>query len=379
VGARSRSRRATSFHRRLARALVTTLALAAPCALSPSAHAEPAQGKEPSEPPRLGVTSADGRFSAALGGFLQVRGAGELDGGLRAEASLGVPRTRLYAFGHVLSRGVRYRLMLGTPPDALALELYDAYVDVRLAEAVRLRAGRFKVPVSREWVESARLLASVERSSAVRAALPGRDVGLSLSGEAARGALEGTLAVFGGAGDRATRDGNQAPSVAARLVWNTMGRPLEGEVDFEGAPPTLSLGASASATLPSARVTSKEPSAEPRREHLVGVELAFRARGLDVGAELLARLGEPGASDDTVGGYVRADYYLAPLRATVGARAVRTVGLRDPTRTTTELELDLGYYPFRHELKVQGELSLARHHDRGELSPGVMAQAQLAF
>lgn len=382
MSARAQRPHATSFQaRRRARlGAVAAGALAAltALALGPAALAEPAQGKESSQPARLGVTSPDGRFSTALGGFLQVRGAGEHEAGERFEATLGVPRTRLYAFGHVLSKSVRYRLMVGTPPDSPTLELYDAYVDVRLAEPVRLRAGRFKVPVSREWVESARLLASVERSSAVRGALPGRDVGATLALEGWSGALEATLGVFGGAGDRAARDRNEAPSAAARVVWNALGRPIEGEVDFERSRAALSLGASASATLPSVRVEAKQGDPSPR-EHVLGVELAFRVRGLDVGAEVLARSTEGAAGrDDTVAGYVRGDYYVTPLRSTVGARLVRTVGLTDPSRASTEVELDVGFYPFQHDLKVQGELSLARR-DGHAWAPGGMVQAQLAF
>ena len=43
-----------------------------------------------------------------------------------------------------------------------------------------MRAGRDKIPVMREWVESAKYLASVERSTIVQMLLLGRDYGLQV-------------------------------------------------------------------------------------------------------------------------------------------------------------------------------------------------------
>ncbi|MBL9102000.1 MAG: hypothetical protein JNL82_13635 [Myxococcales bacterium] len=338
-----------------------------------SARAEPPAMKERQTHPRLEVASKDGRFSVAVGGFLQARYAAEFTARALLSSRFGVPRTRLYVFGRLFSRDIRYRLMLGTAPYATAVELFDAYVEWWARPGVRVRGGYFKIPVLREWVESARLLGSVERSASAQLLSPGRHPGVMLSGGLADDAVEYWLGVFGGAGQPAPEPG-PLPVAAGRVVWNTTGRTIEGEVDLQRSPLAVSLGASGYAAF-RPLVGGRRP-----RELLGGVELAVRARGLDAAVEVALRDRDDGSLRERVAaGYARANYFVRPARTAFGLRASQIVGLDDPSRTRTDLDLDVTTLLGGHDLKLQlsgGPAYLPAHHAwEGQ----VQVQVQAAF
>jgi hypothetical protein len=150
-------------------------------------------------------------------------------------------------------------------------------------------------------------------------------------------------------------------------VWNVLGRGIEGEADFEGSAPALSVGVSAFATFAS-------PNDAPTdRLHARGAEVAFRAHGFDLAFEAMERVDD---LDHTRGAYLRGDYYVRPLKSTIGLRAVRRVSNALPG-ASSELALDVGYYPLGHDLKVIGDVGLA--HVRGTYEPFATAQLQVGF
>lgn len=337
------------------------------------ARAEPPAMKEHQHHPRLEVTSRDGRYSVAVGGFVQARYAAEFTPHALESSRFGVPRTRLYVFGRLFSRDIRYRLMLGTAPYKTDVELYDAYVEWWARPWARVRGGYFKVPVLREWVESARLLGSVDRSASAQLLSPGRHPGVMLSGGLAGDAVEYWLGAFGGAG-QPTPEPGPLPVVAGRVVWNTTRRTIEGEIDLRRSPLALSLGASGYAAF------RPLGGARRQRELLGAAELALRVRGLDAAVEAAFRERDDGALRERVAaGYARANYYVTPARTAFGLRASQIVGLDDPTRTRTDLDLDVTTLLDGHDLKLQlsgGPAYLPAHH----LWEGVVqVQVQAAF
>lgn len=336
------------------------------------ARAEPPAMKEHQHHPRLEVASKDGRYSVAVGGFLQARYGAAFTADALESSRFGVPRTRLYVFGRLFSRDLRYRLMLGTAPYETDVQLYDAYVEWWARPWARLRGGLFKVPVLREWVESARLLGSVERSASTQLLVPGRHPGAMLSGGLAGDAVEYWFGVFGGAG-RPTPEPGVLPVVAGRLVWNTTQRTIEGEIDLKRSPLALSLGASGYAAF-------KPLDRRRTREWLVAAELALRVRGLDAAVEAAYReRDEPTTRERIAAGYARANYFVAPARTAFGVRATQIVGLDDPTRTRTDLDLDITALLDGHDLKLQlggGPAYLPAHHAWEGL---VQVQVQAAF
>jgi hypothetical protein len=322
--------------------------------------------REAQEAPRIGQVSADGTSSIAVGGFIQTRLTldREIDG-----APVSLPRTRLYTFGHILDRRVRYRFMVGTPDRNLSLRVFDAYGEWQVANALRLRAGIFKIPALREWVESARLLASVERSIVTVAMSPGRGTGAMASGELGSGLSYAVGAFYGP--ESAQEIG---PAVAARLVWAAIGRPIEGELDLGHSPLSLSLGQSSYAR----HVVAPTRAANFENEVVWGAELALRARGSDLNIEAsLRRRTQSGTKHSDAGAFARFDHYFQGPKVSVGGR-VSFLSLQD-ARRFGEYEIDLGWYPYGHQLKVAVDFGVRHTQGPRTLDPMARLQVQAAF
>lgn len=98
-------------------------------------------------------------------------------------------------------------------------ELADGYLDVRyFGPEASLRAGKMKVPLSLERLDSGSQLMFVERSIANRLT-PNRDIGLMLHGDVLGGALGYQAAVFNGVIDNGSGDGDVTSDkeMAARI------------------------------------------------------------------------------------------------------------------------------------------------------------------
>ena len=88
--------------------------------------------------------------------------------------------------------------------------LQDAYLNARLTPALKVQAGKFKVPVGLELLQSSTNLTFIPRASAA-GAVPGRDVGFMLHGTV----LNYEQTHFGAAGDASSRNTERA--VATRF------------------------------------------------------------------------------------------------------------------------------------------------------------------
>ncbi len=319
--------------------------------------------REAAEQARLGHTSDDGRLSVNWGGFAQVRLSH--DGEAKNHASL--PRTRLYSFGYLLGPEARYRIMIGTAGNDPGVRVFDAFAEWSPSEAVRVRAGYFKIPALREWMESARLLGSVERSSATVAVLPGRGTGMMLSGD-----LSKYTSYAIGAFDGPPEFQELGPTSALRTVWNLSGKPIEGEIDFDDSTPRLAIGTSMLGR-------QRDDSAQPyTHEVLYAGDVAARARGFDVAAEGFVRRRFGGSQvQSDIGGFVRFDQYVPAIRSSFGGR-VSGVDMMSETRgREVELDVELGWYPFGHQLKWVGDAGIRA--SRSGTVPTVRLQMQAAF
>lgn len=99
------------------------------------------------------------------------------------------------------------------------VKLFDAYADIRLASALKLRAGKFKPPIGLERLQSATDLHFVERGLPTNL-VPTRDVGVQLHGTASRVAYQ--VGVFNGVPDLGNGDGDATNSkdIAARVLFH---------------------------------------------------------------------------------------------------------------------------------------------------------------
>jgi phosphate-selective porin OprO and OprP len=170
------------------------------------------------------LESADGDFKLRLGALLQADGRFFLADDAEAVGdTLLLRRARPLLEGTVFDH-YDFRLL----PDFAggSARIQDAYVDVHPHRALRLRVGRFKVPVGLEALQSDAFLPFAERALPSNL-VPSRDVGVQLHGELQGGLLSYALGVFNGAVDGGSSDGDDedGKDAAARLFVHPL-RPL---------------------------------------------------------------------------------------------------------------------------------------------------------
>jgi len=97
--------------------------------------------------------------------------------------------------------------------------LQDGYMDVKYFTFASLRAGKFKVPLSLERLQSGAELLFIERSL-VNNLAPNRDVGFMLYGDIAAGIFQYQAGVFNGVFDGGSFDNDvSSPKDVAARVW----------------------------------------------------------------------------------------------------------------------------------------------------------------
>jgi len=133
-----------------------------------------------------------------------------------------IRRARPYLEG-TLDGCVDFRLVPDFAANTSALQ--DAYLELHLTDAIRLRAGKSKAPFGLERLMSVNDIWLVELGMATALA-PNRDTGFTVSGEPAHGALEYAVAVTDGVADGASgeTDTNDGKDVAARLFVYPLGK-----------------------------------------------------------------------------------------------------------------------------------------------------------
>ena len=96
----------------------------------------------------------------------------------------------------------------------------DVFVELRKWRAMRVRAGRFKMPFGQERLTSISDLDFVHRSIPTEALTPGRDTGIELNGRVLARTVTYLAGVFQHDGDvsRGGTDAPAGPTVAARVV-----------------------------------------------------------------------------------------------------------------------------------------------------------------
>lgn len=212
----------------------------------------------------FGLRSADGAFQLRLRALVQEDGRFFFGDDERPIHDTFVLRRARPILEGTLWKIVDFKVM---PDFGLGSSvLQDAYLDLRFSSAVRLRAGKAKVPVGLEALLEDANLPFVERGLPSNLA-PVRDLGLQLTGEPLGGRLVYAVGVFNGVPDGASGDGDNSDDkdFAARLMF----RPFQRPASEPPAPVGLAFGVGASygdqsgtasaPNLPSYRSPSLQP------------------------------------------------------------------------------------------------------------------------
>ena len=185
--------------------LLVCLALAQP------ANGQQAEQQESQDAPRT--------FEIAPRGYMQIDWRGYPDWtvtpgtGRLEHAVFEVRRLRAGVDGRW--RRLAFEITLD-PQDIDGTVVKDAYAQFRFSRAVRVRAGQFKVPGSREYHTSARTLDFMERSALASSIAAGRDLGVMLAGQL--GGVEYGAGMF--AGDGNGRASRAELTSAGQILWN---------------------------------------------------------------------------------------------------------------------------------------------------------------
>jgi len=182
-------------------------------------------------------------------------------------------------FEGTVFRIVEFRLMPDFGGGTTVLQ--DAYLDVKLSPAFRLRAGKAKVPVGLEALLEDKDLPFVERGLPANLA-PVRDVGFQATGEPWAGQILYAVGAFNGTPDGASGDldSEDAKDFAARLFWRPFQRPA-GE-----APPRLGLGIGLGGSLGSQTGTVGAPGLPSYRTSGQQTAFSYRSDGTASGTTL---------------------------------------------------------------------------------------------
>lgn len=143
-------------------------------------------------------TSADTNFNIQLRGLLQVDSRTFInDSGVAGNDGIILRRARPIVQGTVF-RDFDFNFT----PDlgGSSVQVVDAYLNYRYSPALQLRAGRFKVPVGLELLQSDQYTFFSERALPT-ALVPNRDLGFQLHGELLGGGLTYAAGIFNGVGD----------------------------------------------------------------------------------------------------------------------------------------------------------------------------------
>jgi phosphate-selective porin OprO/OprP len=191
------------------------------------AQQQSAQASQPAKPAPFilagsdgfGFESADSNFVLRVGGYAQADGRFYLDDRANNGADTFLMRRVRPILQGTLYRDFDFRIMpdLGNGAASTTI-LQDAYVEWHYWPWLKIRAGKFKVPVGLEWLQEDRWTDFAERGLPTDL-VPQRDVGIQVSGDLLGGVVSYAGGVFNGVVDGGIADFDTSDSKdgAARI------------------------------------------------------------------------------------------------------------------------------------------------------------------
>lgn len=149
---------------------------------------------EPDEPLLDGLARLFQTEALSIGALLQTVGSFQADRTLPGGNGFSIATMRLAVYGE-LDMGFGYFFQTDF---TRSRPLLDASMHYRVAPALRLDAGLFKVPFSREFLTPASSIDFVNRARVVASLAPNRQIGLQAGGQLGSGPLSYAMGLFNG-------------------------------------------------------------------------------------------------------------------------------------------------------------------------------------
>jgi len=269
---------------------------------------------------------SEGPQKLKIYGYMQALWTGEFGDGELDANEFQVRRARLLASGSVL-KTLGFKLHVDF---ATAKPLLDYYVDYKPWQALGIRAGQYKTPLGRQFLDSAAKKQFIDDTIATAEFKLDRDIGLMLHGAVSDGLLGYQVGVFNGSGKNARQDNTDLMYVA-RLELAPFGPVPYSESDIAGSSSPL-LSIALASGYNTVDVTRESDEVTQAARYTVGGEVALFWRGLYAATEVFWRVVDPstaGASVNSLGGYFQTGYMVIPRHLELGARGALVRGDMD--------------------------------------------------
>ncbi|HIA00367.1 MAG TPA: hypothetical protein EYN66_00360, partial [Myxococcales bacterium] len=198
------------------------------------------------------ISSDDGNYTMKLGGRLQARFTYDAIDGFDPngkeydKSAFNIPRARLKLAGHLFDKKVTYYFQTDFGKGKAGLK--DFFTDYIVHNKwLRIRAGQWKRPFSRQQLTSSAKQEMVDRAITDKAFFAGRDIGIELHNHYIKSPeFEYALGIFNGNGIQKDNFADRLnPAMVVRLGYNYGGIKGYSEADFEGGPFRFAVATSA--------------------------------------------------------------------------------------------------------------------------------------
>ncbi|MAG58786.1 MAG: hypothetical protein CMJ83_21060 [Planctomycetes bacterium] len=327
------------------------------------------------------------KFRLNIGGRLQVRLTYDFwskndNTSDQDEPDFDVRRARIWFQGNAFKKWMRYKLqlevagdevetdvgVLGLPAEEFdssndLTELKDAYFEVAKWRELRLRAGQFKVPYSRQAIASSGELQFVDRAITHRIFAPARDIGVMLSGDLGDDdafLLEYAAGVFDGEGENRTND-DKGLLWAGRVAIHPFGERGYGESDLKGSE-SFKLAVGFNAWL------HQDDGHDGRGDDWsIGLDFAAVWQGFSALFELHYQEVDvtAGPDVDVLGWMAQVGYMVIPEKLELGIRAasIDWDGNAGSESGHREYLVVVGWFFDDHDWKVQADFGRVEDHE----------------
>jgi phosphate-selective porin len=332
---------------------------------------------------RGGVTISSGHNSLAIGARMQFRwtlddrdqadadtvgtGRGREDG---AFSQFDIPRLRVMMSGGVYQPWLRYSFMfeLSRTAGAGGSRIKDAIIEIRPAgRQYRFQMGQYMVPFGLQQLTSSGRQQFVDRAMTEGKFMPGRDMGVMLSGTAAGQKVGYQAGVFNGSGESLPQT-NRGQLFAARVFLDPLGQYVLSESALDrAAAPVLHLGLGARTGKQIRGRTTAGVVEDPDNQTALNLEFAYKRARFFSTAEyfwMTEEVRNPIAAPDLTsrGFHAQAGYMIVPAATEVGIRYARVSGDADADDAgVREVRVVVGHFWRGHNLKLQADAGQIRY------------------